>query len=537
MYRYVVLSSLTLLTAACLPTGTERPPPPPEAPAEPGEKIELAQVYSAGITATNGPGCMATDGTAVLRFAMRGFRDEVITQRTLEDVDDTFPADTIRFADNALFEPGNLQCEPGACSSDDWTCNPPPGASTPDWQQCYIPGDELITSTGDPVFVSRTDRNQLFGVMLEFTNSWRGSLPETITNLNPDFDEDGRGDAGASLVLQNSDSTRATDPRGARFSLLDSMQTRWNDIRQNAMQRHTTETFFGLWTFGSSGASVFSRVARLDSTPEGTEFVSSNGRAAAAVANVSINGGNPEQAAVFESMIAVLESPNGYASPEFAEAEKVLTVVVDGPDELRLPHTDVDDVIAAAQAVGARVFIVHVDTPVQTTGINTSTDDEIPLFPADPTYYASQAGFASQDACDCKNFEACRTVTSYSYEPGNTTSIPDDSNTLYCVPDRDQNGRLGPIADYERIACATGGGYIYVPDSGRLVEQADWLPYTLYGLWELPVDVDLPGPDPDAYMLQTDLVVRLGGFDETFSHTHDFNPNQPGDSRIVLFSK
>jgi hypothetical protein len=311
--------------------------------------------------------------------------------------------------------------------------------------------------------------------------------------------------------------------------------------RSNAQQLYQTETSFGFWTFGASAAKLESRVAALDSTPDDAEFLTSNGRAVAAVASVSGNDGDPEPAAVFESMVAVLESTDGYASSQYADAEKILTVVVDGPDELRLPDLDVERVVAAAQAVDARIFIVHIDTPVQATGINPSTDAEISLFPDEPGYVRAQgAGFASEADCDCKNFEACRAPTRYAAAPGDPIDFPADPGALYCVPEYGEDGRIGPIADYERIACATGGGYIYVPDPGDLLTQADWLPYALDGLWELPVRIaplaDGSVPPGEPYLIQTNLAITLDGENNLYSHFPNPGATTPGDTRAVLFA-
>ena len=106
--------------------------------------------------------------------------------------------------------------------------------------------------------------------------------------------------------------------------------------------------------------------------------------------------------------------------------------------------------------------------------------------------------------------------------------------------DRDASGRVGPVADYEQIACATGGGYLYVPDVDDLSDRAGWLPTTAVGLWELPVTVNVPGSgtgEPTPYLLESDITLTLGTNDFTFSHgvgPQGFSPNGP---RVVLFSE
>jgi hypothetical protein len=506
--------------------------------------IAFTEIYSAGIS-TVGTGfatCEGTSGKAVMRIAMRDSNDHPITPDTvLNGAEIDFSTDAISFTDSAIFELPDSDCDAG-CSSG-FSCVTPPTVNEASFRRCTNSSATGVSVDGAPRFVSETTSTQLFGVMLELTNSWRGELPESITNLNPDFDGDGRGDAGASLALQGFNNDRATDSRGSRLSLLSSMVTNWNDIRLNAQQRYQTETLFGFWTFGGSGAVTQSQIANLDSTPDDTEFVASGGRAGAAVTAISGNDGNAEQAAVFESMVTVLESNNGYNNPQYANAEKVLTVVVDGPDGLRLPAFDAERVISAAQAINARVFIVHVDTPIQTTGINTSTGDEIPIVPDDPEYYENQGdGFTAEADCDCKNFEVCRTVTQYSSQPGSNTDVPSAARAgnLFCVPEYGEDGRIGPVDDYARIACATGGGYIYVPSIGDLLTQADWLPYALDGLWEVPINVEAISresvPSGQPYLIQTNMAITLGGDNNLYSHTPNPGATTPGDSRTVVFA-
>ena len=508
----------------------------------PVSDVAFTEVYSAGITPP-ASSCEGTDGSAIMRVALRTSEKAAITPDTvLDGATIDFGRDSITFSDSAIFDLPDSECDAGCAQS--FSCITPPAIDEQDYERCAN-NNAGLSASGDPRFVSKTDETQLFGVMLEFTTSWRGQLPEELTNLSPDFDGDGRGDLGANIALQGFDNERATDRQDRRLDLVSTMATSaWNDVRSNALQAYGTETFFGFWTFGSSGAVTQSRVAALGSTADDTEFVSSNGRAVAAINSVDGNEGDAAQAAIFESMVTVLGSTNGYAKPEFADAEKILTVIVDGPDGLRLPDFDADRVIAAANAIAARVFIVHVDTPVQTTGTNTSTGDQIDLFPDDPEYVEIQgAGFASEADCDCKNFESCRAVTQYGSQPGSTNDVPALANAanLFCVPEYGEDGRIGPVDDYARIACATGGGYIYIPDIGDIEAQAAWLPYALDGLWEIPVDVEAVSRGfvtaGEPYLLQTNLSVELGGDRRTYSHLPNPGANTPGDRRAVVFAK
>ena len=501
----------------------------------------FTEIYSAGLTPARTSSCQASNGSAVLRVALRDSERAPITPDIfIGDSAVDFSRESISFASSALFELPNATCD-ADCSSG-FSCVTPPAVNESSYLRCTRAEEDLLTVAGDPVFVSRTDRTQLFGVMLEQTGSWRGRLPTSITDLNPDLDGDGQSDPGASLTLQSYDNDRATDRQDRRINLARDTVTNWNDVRANAEQVYQTQSLFGLWTFGGSGVNVTSLIADLDSVPDDVEFIDSTGRTVAASLALDGNDGVAEQAAIYESMVTVLGSINGYASSEYADTDKILAIVVDGPDELRLPSVDAERVIAAANAIDARIFIVHVDTAVQTMGISTSTGGDIPLFPDDPAYYASQGeGFASEADCDCKNFEACRQPTRFSSTPDGPLDTPENPDAFYCVPDRGEDGRIGPIADYERIACATGGGYLYVPDVGRLTAQTSWLPYALDGLWEIPVEVALFAngsvASGEPFLIQTSLTIELGGDNNTYSHLPNPGANTPGDARTMLFSQ
>lgn len=106
------------------------------------------------------------------------------------------------------------------------------------------------------------------------------------------------------------------------------------------------------------------------------------------------------------------------------------------------------------------------------------------------------------------------------------------------MPKRDANGRVGPIDDYAQVACATGGGYIYVPEPEALSNQLSWLPRVLDGLWEVPVEVnaldrgDVEGDQ--AYQLQMNMTLTFDGTSCPYSLSQK-GTLQSSDTRTVVF--
>jgi hypothetical protein len=116
----------------------------------------------------------------------------------------------------------------------------------------------------------------------------------------------------------------------------------------------------------------------------------------------------------------------------------------------------------------------------------------------------------------------------------------------YCMPDVREDGRLGPIADYARLACATKGGYIYLKNPRTDIEGAmSWLPYTMDGLWEAEFSVSAlqstredfaPG---EAIRVQSSVDITAGGTRHSINFSqiggnHESTAPQSGDTRSVL---
>ncbi|MFU8804229.1 MAG: hypothetical protein ACNA8W_10500, partial [Bradymonadaceae bacterium] len=205
-------------------------------------------------------------------------------------------------------------------------------------------------------------------------------------------------------------------------------------------------------------------------------------------------------------------------------------------DDLRLEqnHT-ADTVIARAKAAGVRLFIVHLDP---------SLKDE--FLRDDYRYYENQSPCADDSAC--LNFEECRLPERYS-DPGAVgVTYPmdhaDNPEARYCLPARDENGRIGPVEDYSRMACETEGGYIYVPSSQGLRSRGDWLPLVLDGLWEVDLlisEADRGNLFPDQpFKLQTQMGIQLGADRRAYDFSQEGGQagedDDGNDSRPVFFT-
>ena len=273
--------------------------------------LAFTEIYSAGIS-TVGTGyetCAGVSDLAVVRVALRDSERAPITPDTvLNGSSIDFSTNSIEFSNSAVFELPNVDCD-GTCQNEGFTCITPPAVNESSYRRCNDSSATGVSVADSPRFVSELDRDQLFGVMLEETGSWRGQLPTSITDLNPDFDGDGQGDSGASISLQTPNNERATDRQDRRINLVRDMVTNWNDIRANADQAYQTASFFGLWTFGGSGINVTSEIAELDSTEGNVEFVDSNGRATAAGNGLNGNDGENAAAAVSYELHARVARP------------------------------------------------------------------------------------------------------------------------------------------------------------------------------------------------------------------------------------
>ena len=490
--------------------------------------VNFERMEVAGLVPPAGS-CGGSSGRAQMRFVMLDTRSNPITnQTTIGGQQVSLDADDLGFSQSAVFELPATDCTSGACTvagAVQFMCQAArPGVES----QCNTSTD--IAPVGAPAFASDLGASHLFGMAFENTGSLSGQIPSSVSNLYPDINGDGNGENVPNITTQIT--ARASDPNRVRASsFLSQAAETWKISRNFAQDNFQTQSYFGLWTFSGTGATVESRVPSSEAT---TGWTNSPTQADAAVSAFP-TGTQSTVAAVYASAKALLSDGGPYTNPSFADYKKTLVLFVDGPDERRLSAATAQDVIDAATATNTRVFIVHLDSEIQT-----STDGGAQrLLFDDPEYVRDQDECADEDSC--RNYEECRPITSYSTNPGSAVSTPlaEKRGKSFCVPKRDDNGRVGPVDEYAQIACETGGSYIYVPDPLTLAPQASWLPYVQHGLWEVPLNINAFNSGfvnaSDAHLIQTDITASVGG------RTNPKSYSQQGafqsDNRLVLFSE
>lgn len=489
---------------------------------------EFNTIEAFGVTPLAGS-CDGSDGAAMLRFVMIADDnspirpDEVIAGENIN-----VTRENLALSNGKLFELPDIQCSDDSCVFDEFSCQAADASYEASKNRCLR--DASLDIDGAVQFDSDVTSAQTFAVLIENSGSLDGWLPSDIGGKYPDYDSDGFADTNATPDV-NLKNQRATDRTGNRKVALAATAQRWSTIAKIGAKENRTTTF-GAWQFsGTSTAGVQSLVARL--TP--TESVWTEQPATAERSIDQLTDPVQDRGNVYQAMAEVLE--NDLAAPEIANNEKTMVVFVDGPDDLRLTTYDLDRVLAAAKAASVRVFIVQLDPPVATADIN-----QVPYFRDDSRYIETQDNCASD--ADCRNYEECRQPVNYSSTPEGAVESP--ATGTYCLPARDDNGRFGPIQDYQRLACETEGAYIYVPSSAGLRNRMQWLPFTMDGLWKVETVIDaiengqVAGNEP--YKVQSDFSVTLGGRSKTFSFSQTGDPlagpkDEDQDTRTVIFSK
>jgi hypothetical protein len=434
------------------------------------------------------------------------------------------------------------------CTHSNYSCGLAPGtddqpSSSSELDACYLAESNI--GTDNPVnFVSDGTYHQVYGVLMQNSGSLAGWNPPGSPGQAWDSTGDGTADTPAQADLQLPEI--ATDRQIRRGSAISSVQQPWR-LTSNVASEQGRNTYFGLWGFnGREG--VLSYVDETTSSDlvwvRDPDDVSS---AVSAYRTATANIRNRSQSNVYSAIYDVIDnhyttstieeyvSANGH--PE--EVDKVLTIFVDGPDGLRDDvDVQIEDVIDLATRNNVRVFVIHLDPEIE---------DPSSLRP-DPDYPEFQSDTCSGES-DCRNYESCRRPNGYASSVGDDTEYGADDT--YCVIDRDeQTGRIGPIQDYAQLACATGGGYMYVSSVNALSRNMEWTPYALEGLWEAPVSsrlLDL-GHVPEAgeaAMLQTNMSVTVGGRSRSYPFSQLGRQSGTGsdsnvadfDTRGVVFSE
>jgi hypothetical protein len=484
-------------------------------------------IHAAGVTSPAGQ-CAGVDGTATMRFVMLASdQTPIIVGGYLEGELFNLRAQHVELADSRVFSlPDQLCFGAGDCPAN-LVCTMASDSLGDQSRRCNVTSD--ISIVGEPRYVANTENNQLFGVLYENSGSLRGWLPEGVYELYP-VDAEGNliGDRDLAPLAG-----RATDGLVARGDLLRGLGYTWAYASASARRMDRTMNF-GFWTFADSRSQVVSRLAEVH--PEQSLWTSQRDLVESTVFGYREHDAimrHRSRAAVYESINVVLEQ--GYNDPEHSGWDKVLVVFVDGHDDLRLTqdHT-ADEVIARANAADVRIFIVHLDSKLDAS-----------LLRDDFRYYENQSPCTRND--ECLNFEECRPPQIFSDHLSGGVTYPttfeQNPDARYCLPARDQNGRIGPIEDYSKIACATEGGYIYVPSAKALRNRAEWLPLVLEGLWEMDVLIaeangeNLLAGQP--HKLQATMNVRFGERNLTYQFGQQgmaIYGDDGADTRAVFFT-
>lgn len=108
----------------------------------------------------------------------------------------------------------------------------------------------------------------------------------------------------------------------------------------------------------------------------------------------------------------------------------------------------------------------------------------------------------------------------------------------------DANGRTGPIPEYARIACETGGQYLYVQDPRALNDVFDLMVNLLGGTWKVDLGVDAlaNAPTNGPYRLGAGLTINLDNRNKNASFSPlgrqtAYGLIETDDSRPVVFRR
>lgn len=365
--------------------------------------------------------------------------------------------------------------------------------------------DVELVPTGDVQFESDTKKDRLFGVLVENAGSIGGWFPSDIGALAVDTDNDGMTD----ITSESAPWRDSASDRNERIASLSGILNNWEKSREKAATEDR-KTLFGLWEFSSGG--INSLVSQVGTKKEWTDSRKFARDAATKFSDVSGTRAN-----VYKAISRILSNEKdgviqGFATEKYADYDKTLVVIVDGNDDLRLSEFNATKVAAKAKAGNVKIYFVHFDPEIKLT------HNGVPSFRDDLKYWVQ--GSAGQAVCTdddtCLNFESCREPMLYSNNISKSVDIPNGhvAGNKYCLPLRQEDGRLGPIHDYATIACETGGGYLYGRDNRTIRDNSDWLPFTMDGVWSVETTVDAFEDKlvdtKTGYFLKTNFSVTLG---------------------------
>ncbi len=430
------------------------------------------------------------------------------------------------FSGGRLYSFPDLPCE----SNDD--CPTPMGCNDVDGsgQSWCTDNDRLegISVIGEPRYVGEEPQSQALAVVISEAGRWRGYYDIQLYNGFYHFDPD--EEANTPLEAQPIREA-AVDPDGVRINALNQVASTWGNLNEYVSEDGRT-AHFGLWTFASENAAVQSRVAEV--SPSGSMWTGDVGNAEQAASRVNNTDSRQARGNVFRSALTALNQGfDNNAQVQNAEA-KSMVLIVGGHDERR--QADVDDLIARANELDVSISVVQIDR---------ERNPASHILRDDWRYYDEDGGTVPQcsDDSDCENYQACRAPARYTRSASSTNPNdvvhPTDLDATWCLPTYDDKGRIGPIAEYDRLACETGGAYFYIPEPREALIN-DALAAVVYGkeaAWEVDMFLDIDtggqfGPG-EPVLMETELQATV-----VANSTRRFErpTDAAGDTRRVFFT-
>ena len=525
----------------------------------------LEQVNSSGFISPAGSctGTNGENGQMKLRFVLTDESDEpepIWPGESLGEESVELTPQSLSFTNSSLYETANGVCESNsACSTSGFQCVAPPDNQGQPPKRCLASTNMSVSNLQ---FVSR-DAPQFFGVVMENSGSLQGWIPnQRATSKSYDYCTETNGTCECenndqpctpdgetdSPPISSQVRSIATDVNLSRIAQLKRMETALSSVAEKARREDGRETYFGLWSFSNqnqpstyleSSAGWTSNIGGQNTTQFDT-----------AVRDLESSAGevNRTRANIYEATQQVIDQfyTNSHLNQftqqnSQAQPEKVLTLLVDGPDDLRESDaTTIDDLISSATQNNVRVFVVHLDPTMANPR----------QLRDDPRYYRDQSTCSNDSSC--KNFETCRKPRRYG--PADSAvdepSVP-SPDARFCLPDRGENGRIGPISDLQRLACATSGGYMYLTNNSTEqrtqaangLVQLRWLPYAIDGLWEATVGSERLRrnnvPAGTFIRVGTQMQLSVAGQSQTYSFSQGgtVSADRSVDTRSVVKTK
>lgn len=469
--------------------------------------------------------CGSFDGDATMRMVLLANDGTAIKEGeavSLRDID--LRRSDVTFDGVNYYSYPNVPCEDNGDCSGGMTCAE---AANPDYGKRCIQS-RTVSVAGDPTFVGEEPGRQAIAVVMSHEGRMRGWLPADLGNLFL-VDENGVQIEGKDNGINTG---RAVDNTRDRFGALRQLRQDWENLVK-MVEEDGREAYFGLWSFGESSATETSWTAE-SSGDDSAIWTRQPSRVSSAIEAFDSNP-DAVRADVYQSVNSILTKAFGPDTVASAIDTRTLVLIVGGHDERRRPNMTVDTVIETARELGVRVHVVQADPEIDTA---TLRDDY--------RYYEQQQPCATDS--ECKNFEECREPQYLCQSNGNTCTginYPQNPGDQFCLPKRDENGRLGPIHDYQRLACETGGGYSYLPamTNSLLYNRMSGLAMEREAAWEVDIRLDdvnaLTADSP--YALEAAMKVNVSNQERTYNFSTAGITGTAGqpysrDTRAIFFT-